>query len=349
MDSCVKFLVAIRCTTYNQSAYIKDALDGFCMQQTCFPFLTFVVDDASTDGEQEVINAYLNEHFDLSGKKENKRWVTEDASWVFARHKKNENCYFLIAYLKKNLYCKPRKIELIKEWTDDARYIALCEGDDYWTDPLKLQKQVDYMEAHENCSCCAHNSLRLDTKTRQIDLFNKKLLRTKDYNLETFVTKDWFTPTQSLLYRRDSYQLFEDRPSFLHGDYSLLINVLLAPGFYLHYENEIMSVYRRGGWASRHFNELGLYNDFIALFEYYKQKSNHRCDDVFDKQIERQRLEKERYLKYQNDYKKTHYLLVRLGHWVCRAIASLVNKYVPCIHVTKKLEFEPIPNLEQLD
>ena len=58
-----KFLVCIRCTTFNQSAYITDALNGFAMQQTDFPFVTAVIDDASTDGEQEVIKAYVNEHF----------------------------------------------------------------------------------------------------------------------------------------------------------------------------------------------------------------------------------------------------------------------------------------------
>lgn len=342
-------MVRTGCLTYNHERFILDTMNGFVLQKTTFPVVYTVVDDASTDKTPEVLRQFMNAYFDLHEADVAYEKDTEYGHVTFARHKTNKNCYFAIIYLRENHFSqKKSKAIYLTEWMD-TKYVALCEGDDYWTDPLKLQKQVDYMEEHEGCSCCAHNSLRLNTNTRQIGLFNKKLFRIKDYTLDTFVTKDWFTPTQSLLYRRNSYHTFEDAPAFMHGDYSLLLNVLLASGSYLHYENEIMSVYRDGGYASTHYKECDLYNDFVLLLEFYKQKSNHRCDAAFDRQIERQRLEKESYIKYQKEYKKTHSLFVRVGHWVCRAIASVVNKYVPCIHVTKKLEFEPIPNLEQLD
>ena len=344
-----EYIVSINCITYNQSAYITDTLNGFTIQQTSFPFVAVVMDDASNDGEQVVIRSYVDEYFDHSDETGYKQWETDDAYWTFARHKENVQCYLVVAYLKRNLFREPEKKEaLVKEWMN-AKYMALCEGDDYWTDPLKLQKQVDFMETHENCSCYAHNSLTLNTNTRQIGLFNNKLLHTKDYSLEPFILRDWFTPTQSLLYRRDSYQAFEDKPVFMHGDYSLLLNVLLPQESYLHYENDIMSVYRDGGWASTHYNEIDLYNDFISLLEYFKQKSNHRCDAIFDKQIERQRLELEQYVKYQKEFEKAHVLFVRVGHWLCRTIASIINKYVSCIQVTKKIVPMAVPNLEQLD
>ena len=153
------FMVSIHCMTYNQSEYIIDAMNGFTIQQTNFPFLTLVFDDASTDGEQEVIKIYMNEHFDHSEETGFKQWETEDACYTFARHQENENCYFVVAYLKKNLYRNPRKRELIKDWDDTAKYIALCEGDDYWTDPLKLQKQVDFLEGHEDYAMCFTNCI----------------------------------------------------------------------------------------------------------------------------------------------------------------------------------------------
>lgn len=157
MEANQRFLLSICCLTYNHSTYITDALNGFTIQQTNFPFLTLVFDDASTDGEQEVIKSYMNEHFDHSEETGYKQWETEDACYIFARHQENENCYFMVAYLKKNLYRNPRKRELIKDWEDTAKYIALCEGDDYWTNPLKLQKQVDFLEAHEDYSMCFTN------------------------------------------------------------------------------------------------------------------------------------------------------------------------------------------------
>ncbi len=152
-------MVCIHCMTYNQSAYITDALNGFAMQKTDFPFVALVFDDASTDGEQEVIKKYLDEHFDYSEETGYKQWETDDANYTFARHKSNGKCFFLVALLKKNLYRNPRKGELIKVWDEKAKYIAMCEGDDYWTDPLKLQKQVDFLERHEDYSMCFTNCM----------------------------------------------------------------------------------------------------------------------------------------------------------------------------------------------
>ena len=95
-------MLAIQCLTYNQSEYIADALRGFAIQQTNFPFLALIFDDASTDGEQDVIKTYMNENFDYTEETGYKQWETEDANWVFARHNENENCFFVVAYLKRN-------------------------------------------------------------------------------------------------------------------------------------------------------------------------------------------------------------------------------------------------------
>lgn len=147
-----KFLVCVRCMTFNHAKYIEDALNGFSMQETNFPFICTIIDDASTDGEQEVINKYLKQFFDLDDKSVVRNEETNDYVLTFARHKTNKNCYFAVLYLKYNHYgntsLKRRKLQYIAEWNDNAKYIAPCEGDDYWIDPLKLQKQVDFLESH---------------------------------------------------------------------------------------------------------------------------------------------------------------------------------------------------------
>ena len=154
MKKNVDYLVSVLCMTYNQSAYIVDALNGFVMQQTNFPFVAIVIDDASTDGEQGVIKAYIDEHFSHSEETGFKQWETNDAFWTFARHMENENCRIVAIYLKRNLYRDTeKKNAVIKEWMN-AKYTAICEGDDYWTDSLKLQKQVDFLEEHEEYSMC---------------------------------------------------------------------------------------------------------------------------------------------------------------------------------------------------
>ncbi len=98
MIKSLKFLLSIHCMTYNHAPYIEDAMNGFCMQETSFPFLAIICDDASTDGEQVVIRKYLQDHFNTSSKS----WETDEAQMVLAQHKTNSNCSFLVIFLKTN-------------------------------------------------------------------------------------------------------------------------------------------------------------------------------------------------------------------------------------------------------
>lgn len=197
-----KYMVGVCCTTYNHHGYIQNAMDGFSMQQTTFPYIVIIVDDASTDGEQEVIDSYIMNNFEVSPKSEYKNWATEDAYWTFARHKENTNCFFLAIYLKTNLFRDDKKDFLIKEWFD-AKYIALCEGDDYWTDPKKLQKQVDFLEEHPDFSMCIHGADVKKEASRPV--WTKcEAVETREYFPED-VFPEWVVPTASIIYRKESF------------------------------------------------------------------------------------------------------------------------------------------------
>lgn len=150
----IKYMVRVSCITYNHVAYIEDAMNGFCMQETRFPFVCTIIDDASTDGEQKVIKNYIQAHFDLEGEGVARNEETSDYYLTFAQHKTNKNCFFAVLFLKYNHYSnKKSKMAYLSEWTD-TKYVAFCEGDDYWIDPLKLQKQVDFLETHPNYGMC---------------------------------------------------------------------------------------------------------------------------------------------------------------------------------------------------
>ncbi len=124
-----KPLVSICCLTYNHAPYIRECLDGFIMQQTSFPFEVLVHDDASTDGTQDIIREYEAKYPDIMKP----------------------------IYQTENQYSKGVKVSLTYNFSRaQGKYIALCEGDDYWTDPLKLQKQVDFLESHPECSLTYH-------------------------------------------------------------------------------------------------------------------------------------------------------------------------------------------------
>lgn len=147
-------MVRVSCATFNHVNYITDAMNGFTMQETNFPFVCTIIDDASTDGEQEVIRQYLQEHFDLEDKSVVRNEDTDDYVLTFAQHKTNSNCFFAVLYLKYNHYSiKKSKDPYIKDWMD-VKYIATCEGDDYWTHPRKLQMQYDVLEAHPEYTIC---------------------------------------------------------------------------------------------------------------------------------------------------------------------------------------------------
>jgi len=116
-------LVAVQCLVYNHEPYLRQCLDGFVMQQTDFRFVVIVHDDCSTDNSAALIKEYATKYPHL----------------------------FHTILQPKNLYSQgisPTKefvIPAIEQY--QPKYIAMCEGDDYWTDPLKLQKQVDFFEA----------------------------------------------------------------------------------------------------------------------------------------------------------------------------------------------------------
>ena len=147
------FLVRVSCQTYNQASYIEDAMNGFIIQKTTFPFVCTIVDDASTDGEPDIIKSYIERYFIFS-ETDSCIKETDDYRLYYARHKENSNCFFCVVLLKYNHYSfQKAKSPYFKEWTD-TKYIATCEGDDYWTDPSKLQMQVDFMEANPEYGLC---------------------------------------------------------------------------------------------------------------------------------------------------------------------------------------------------
>ena len=159
MNENPTYKVCVYCGTFNQTSYIKDTMDGFCMQQTNFPFVCLIMDDASTDGEPEVLEAYLNDHFDTEWTKE-----TDDYHLTVARHQENRNCYFAVYLLKYNHYTiKKRKLKYFREVADEIDYVAFCEGDDYWTDEHKLQKQADALDANPQATLVYTNFQTIDS------------------------------------------------------------------------------------------------------------------------------------------------------------------------------------------
>lgn len=284
MKQNTEYMVFVSCMTYNHSLYIKEALDGFCMQQTNFPFVCCIYDDASTDGEPAIIKDYLSEIFDLHNEIVRCE-ETEDYSLIFARHKTNSNCYFAVYFMKYNHYqIKKSKIPYSSEWRDISKYYSICEGDDYWTDPLKLQKQVDFMESHPEHSLCFHAHTNLiggeKVETKRYEALNE------DVPVEDIILGDGgFMATASMLYRPDLItNVPEWRKKAKTGDYSLALH--LATVGKVGYLPDNMSCYRvatNGSWTRRIQNDNEMYNEWyngsmemLNEFDAWSSKRYHK-------------------------------------------------------------------------
>lgn len=268
------WFVNIRCVTFNHAPYIEDAMNGFCIQRTTFPFVATIIDDASTDGVQEVIKAYLDAHFDML---QARQWETDDANFIEAHHKENKNCTFAVVLLKYNFYSiKKDKAPIIKEWTERVNYLAYCEGDDYWTDPQKLQKQVEFLENHPDIIVCTHDYIkyyqqqdRFEEKSYYQDFIKEEATKSPyiEYSLDNYFDR-WWTQPLTAVYRNGAY--LSDIPWRKYKYYrdSIFFYYLLKEGKGALLP-DIIGVYRLHGggmWAGHN----DMYNEGIAI-------DNARC------------------------------------------------------------------------
>lgn len=237
------YKVLVNCMTYNQSKYIEDALNGFAMQKTDFPFACLVMDDASTDGEQEVIKAWMERECDVA-KAEN---VEIEKSFItLVPHKTNSSCTFAFYFLKENLYKKGGKMPMIAPWREHCEYEALCEGDDYWINENKLQTQIVFLDNNPEYTMCFHNAVvHWEDASEEDHLMSN--LSESDYN-GVEIYRKWIVPTASVVLRskvRDSelYKKVTSNKKFVFGDTPLFVTCAEL-GKVRGFANS-MSIYRR--------------------------------------------------------------------------------------------------------
>lgn len=191
-----KILVSIRCLVYNHEPYLRQCLDGFVMQKTNFRFEAVVHDDASTDGSAAIIREYAEKYPDII----KPIYETENQ---YSKHDGS------LSRIMKEACC--------------GKYIAMCEGDDYWIDPLKLQKQVDFMESHPDYSMCFHRA-RIENEINKFDVFiHCTTIEDMDYTGDELF-KTWTVPTASMMLRHEvfNYKNMADK-RILYGDIILIL------------------------------------------------------------------------------------------------------------------------------
>ncbi|BBX74730.1 hypothetical protein MSHI_26360 [Mycobacterium shinjukuense] len=203
--------VSVVSITYNHEAYIREALDGFVAQQTDFPVEIIVADDASTDATPAIIGEYAERHPHL-----------------FRPILRSTN------------------IGVHANFTDAlsaarGEYLALCEGDDFWTDPLKLTKQVRYLDRHPQTAVCFHPVRVIWEDDRAKDSEFPPIAWRGDLSVEALLARN-FIQTNSVVYRR--LPRYDDIPAgimpidwYLHVRHAIGGEIAMLP--------ETMAVYRR--------------------------------------------------------------------------------------------------------
>ena len=250
----IKPLVTIKCMVYNHEPYLRQCLDGFVMQKTNFSFEAIVHDDASTDDSANIIREYAKKYPDI----------------------------IIPIYETENQYSKGGFELIIKIMNDYIRgkYIAICEGDDYWTDPYKLQKQVDYLESHSECGLIYTQVMQLDQQTQTMSVG-----QARQTNFENILICDNPIPTPTACFRKIIYDTFKrdiiQNPHWKMADFPLWLYI----SYYskIKFFSQVTGVYRILGESASHSSDINKNIDFIlssySIKKYFAKNFNQNKYD----------------------------------------------------------------------
>ena len=249
-------LVSICCLTYNHEPYIRDCLEGFVMQQTNFIFEVLIHDDASTDNTVAIIKEYVAKYPDI----------------------------IKPIYQTENQYSKGVKVTTVFNFPRaEGQYIAMCEGDDYWIDPLKLQKQVDLMVKNPDCSLCFHASKNVNASNPELFEIYRPVDQPKDNRFgvpHAIKYGGGLMATNAMLFKT-KYVINRPEWSMKGAAGDLSLTLLMASYGDMLYIDEVMSAYRIaavGSWS------LGMKNNPEKVKTHYaKTTTMWKAFDAYTK------------------------------------------------------------------
>lgn len=243
--------VSVVMITYNHKSFIAAAIEGVLMQEVDFPVELIIADDCSPDHTSEIVREYIDKH--------------PKGHWIkYTRHSTNKGIM-------------PNFIWALKQ--AKGKYIALCDGDDYWTDTTKLALQLNVLNKSPEFSLCFHNSNIVN---------NKKIIgKTNNTTKSVFTTEDLFQEhfisTSSVVFR-NILEYPEWFPKVSSGDKAVLLLISLHGQFI--YIPETLSVYRshQGGISNTHFGIKKVY-EMSTMLNYFDEYTNYRYTSLCQKSL----------------------------------------------------------------
>lgn len=259
--------VSISVTTYNQEKYIEQTLDSLLMQETNFEYEILINDDASGDRSPDIIRRYAKHFPDI----------------------------IKPVFQKNNQYSQGKEVHYTFNYTRArGKYIAYCDGDDYWTDPLKLQKQFDYMEGHPSISACVHAGKSVNEEGTRI-LGSQRVDHADCYlDTERVIASQGMFASNSL-FMRNYFTDESPLPRWFHEakitDYPLYL--ILSTKGDLYYMDDVMCAFRvasAGSWTQLVLNDpekkkKHLY-EMIAMLKAFDEETGFVFSTGIEKQIQ---------------------------------------------------------------
>lgn len=244
-------MVTILCLAYNHAAYIRQCLEGFVMQKTDFCFEAIVHDDASTDGTAAIIKEYADKYPDII------KPVFETEN----QYSKHDGTIGRV--MRENMH---------------GKYVAMCEGDDYWIDPLKLQKQVDFLESHPDYGLVHTDFDIINEGSIKEYRVNRNVCERNDV-LNQILIGNYNIGTLTVVFRTDLYRSlprYDRLKNYPMGDLPLWIELASISRF--KYLKDVTACYRRLNESASHSTNFAKRMAFIdALFDcriFYMRKFN---------------------------------------------------------------------------
>ncbi len=253
-----KPLISIYCATYNHEKYIRDALDGFLIQQTDFPFEILLHDDASTDGTADIVREY----------------------------EKNYPHIIKPIYQTVNQYSQGNRPISFTFPQSKGEYIALCEGDDYWIDALKLQKQIEFLNKNNEFVMYSHQVNIIDN-TENCRIYSPYYPYPNTVNTFEDILFNHFIPTLSLVFRKKCLpeKCLDFFKKIRSGD--IAIELIVSSQGLCYYDKTIMGCYRHhdGGITKSNISTEDFKKFNYELYENIAKHLDGRYDQLIKKRL----------------------------------------------------------------
>ncbi len=256
-DTIKNYLVSICCLAYNHEDFIKETLNGFLMQKTNFPFEIVIHDDASTDKTATIIKEYVEKYPSVF----NPLFQTKNQKSIY---KSGMNPRFNFPRAK-------------------GKYIAICEGDDYWTDPYKLQKQVDFLEKNPDFNICFTRTELL--KNNQLQLHKIPEKENGIYTFDDLLLHENFIATASVIFRNNFNKIPDWFSTLPHGD--MAVYLIVGRDTKIKCLQDTTAVYRiheSGVWQQQNKNQK-MINKLIFNQGIFNQLTKYQKTILSKKQI----------------------------------------------------------------